>query len=164
MKLSSYIRESLLDDLDDLINASDSAVERFQTIGNNYIVKNVSISGPARYFCNTFDKRKIKNHVKNLYWDNEEIDVYDSRLYIIENKSVEEMMRYICNIILSGDNDKIYDGEYIKSLFEPVVKSDSWFKHLIIRITTLNNATVVIQIISGLAQRDPSASIWLKKK
>lgn len=166
MKLiSGYMRGSLLDDLDDLIDASDSAIERSQTIGNDYIVDTVNVKGSVQYFCNTFDKKVMKTCTKNLYWGNEEINAYDSFLRIIENKLVMDMVGCICNIILSADKDKIYDEEYIKSLFKSVVKSDTWFKYLFVRITMFNTIdNIVIEIISGLAQSRPIASICLKKR
>lgn len=166
MKLiSSYIRGSLLDDLDDLIDASDSSIGRFQTIGNDYIVDTVNLKGSVQYFCNTFDKKAMKTCVENLYWGNEEINVYDSFLRIIENKPIMDMVGCMCNIILSGDKDKIYDVEYIKSLFKPVVKSDTWFNHLIVRIVTFNTIdNIVIGISSELAPGCPIASICLKKR
>ena len=166
--ICEYIKESLLDDLDVLDNSSELAINRSQTIGNDYNLKYVYMVGPTRYFCNTFDKRKIKKYTENLYWKNQEICVYDSGMHIIENKSVEEMLGYICNIILSGDKNKIMDKEYIKSLFESVVKDDVmkgkvWFKHLIISTENRNNV-YYIEIISNLAQRSPKAVIILEKK
>lgn len=158
-----YIKESLLDDLDVLDNSSELAINRSQTIGNDYNLKYVYMVGPTRYFCNTFDKRKTKKYTEKLYWGNEEIYVYDSGMHIIENKSIIEMMGYICNIILSGDKNKIMDKEYIKSLFENVVKDEAWFKHLIIRTENRNNV-YYIEIISNLALRSPKAVITLEKK
>ena len=69
---------------------------------------------------------------------------------------------------MSGDKNKIMDKEYIKSLFESVVKDDVmkgkvWFKHLIIRTENRNNV-YYIEIISNLAQRSPKAVIILEKK
>lgn len=161
--ICEYIKESLLDDLDVLDNSSELAVNRSQTIGNDYNIKYVYMDGPTRYFCNTFDKRKTKKYVEKLYWGNEEISVYDSGMHIIENKSIEEMMGYICNIILSGDNNKIMDEEYIKSLFKNVTKDEVWFKRLIVRIEIRSN-TILIEIVSTLAQRSPKAFIALEKK
>ena len=161
--IREYIKESLLDDLDVLDNSSELAINRSQTIGNDYNLKYVYMVGPTRYFCNTFDKRKIKKYTENLYWKNQEICVYDSGMHIIENKSVEEMLGYICNIILSGDKTKLTDKEYIKSLFKDVVKDEAWFKCLLVRIE-VRQKTILIELVSSLAQRSPKAVIILEKK
>lgn len=161
--ICEYIKESLLDDFDVLDNSSELAINRSQTIGNDYNLKYAYMSGPTRYFCNTFDKRKIKKYTENLYWKNQEISVYDSGMRIIENKSVEEMVSYICNIILSGDKTKLTDKEYIKSLFKDVVKDEAWFNCLLVRIEIRPN-TILVEIVSTLAQRSPKAVIILEKK
>lgn len=164
--LINYVKESLLDDFDILDKSSETAAKKSQSIGNDYKVNGVYMNGDSRYFCNTFDKRKIKNACKTLYWGDQDIDVYKVSMFNpIENKSVIEMIGYICNIILSGDKEKIYDKDYIKTLFKDVVKDDVWYKHLILMIDVEKSYnTIVIYIRSDLAIRSPYIKIHLKKK
>lgn len=81
--LKTVLYESLLDDFDDLEKNADTVVKIHQTVGHDYNLRYVYTSGPTRYFCNTFDKRKIKKYTENLYWKNQEIYVYDSGMRII---------------------------------------------------------------------------------
>ena len=160
--LINYIKESLLDDFDVLDKSSEFAVNKSQTIGNEYEVNAVYMHGDSKYFCNTFDKRKIKNICKTLYWGDQDINVYRVSIFQpIENKSIVEMIGYICNIILSGDKEQIADNEYIKSLFKDAVKDDVWYKHLIIDVKVSYN---MIYIRSNLAIRSPYINVHLKKK
>lgn len=162
--LINYVKESLLDDFDILDKSSETAAKKSQSIGNDYKVNGVYMNGDSRYFCNTFDKRKIKNACKTLYWEDQDIDVYKVSMFNpIENKSVIEMMGYVCNIILSGGKEKIDDKEYIKTLFKDVVKDDVWYKHLMIDIKE-RYGVIVIYIRSNLAIRSPYINIHLKKK
>ena len=162
--LINYIKESLLDDFDILDKSSNIAIQKSQTIGHDYEVNNVYMHGDSKHFCNTFDKRKIKNICKTLYWGDQDINVYKVSIFQpIENKSIVEMIGYICNIILSGDKEKIADNEYIKTLFKDAVKDDVWYKHLMIDIKE-SYGVIVIYIRSNLAIRSPYINIHLKKK
>lgn len=163
--LIKYLKESLLDDLDTLMSSAEHDVNKSQTIGNDYKINGVYTNGQTRYFCNTFDKRRIKNICKNLYWSDQDIDVYKVTIFNpIENKAVIEMMSYICYIILNGDKTKLKDSGYIKSLFMSAVKDESWYKCLMVNVKEVDSKTIVIQIISTLAINSPGINVFLKMK
>lgn len=111
--ICEYIKESLLDDFSDLEKSSDRVVSKNQTIGMKYELDSIYINPSANKILNLFDKKKLKEYCKKLYWSDIEPAVYNERgiLNRISNKSRLDIISYLCNIILSISRTAL-DSDY----------------------------------------------------
>lgn len=104
--LQEYIKESLLDDLDDLENDSDNAVANASTIGTEW-----SIAYIKDYIVVTqkLDKKKLKELAAKSAYNQTKFTAYNKdHVRKVSNKS-EDML---CNIILNLNKLSLVDGEY----------------------------------------------------
>lgn len=103
--LYESLKESLLDDLDDLENYSDNAVAKAGSIGTEW-----SIAYIEDYIVVTqkFDKKKLKELAAKTPYNQTKFIAYKGHIKKASNKS-EAML---CNIILGLDKSSLVDGEY----------------------------------------------------
>ena len=94
--LKEYVSESLLDDEDDILNTSDNELKKFNSIGDEYRVSEVTELEPG--FAKLFNMGKLKNTQK-LWEDNCDYHYYFFSGFKIT--SLPKVIKYIGDILLS---------------------------------------------------------------
>lgn len=123
---AEYIKESLLDDIEDLEKESDKNVDKANSIGSEYKVSYVENHG----LIDKFEKRKMKTY--QTLWDQNDINSFKHNRLMKANKT--EIM--LCNIILGMPLDSMRENEYggdfgesgtgneIFDLFQDILRKD----------------------------------------
>ena len=125
--LDLYIKESLLDDIDDLEKESDKSVDKANSIGSEYEVAYVDNSG----LIERLELRKLKKYPTP--WDQTNINSFKYGGHIRKANKTERMLG---NIILGMPLDSMRENEYggdfgesgtgneIFDLFQDVLRKD----------------------------------------
>ena len=100
--LQEYIEESLLDDEDDLLSASDEVVSKLNTIGSKYNIFYIE----DYELVDKIDKSKLKNYTTPYNYP--KFDAYKNKRLKKSNK----IEATICNILLGMKLDSMDEEEY----------------------------------------------------
>ena len=156
--------ESLLDDLDDLLDKSDSNVELHHKVGKYYNLAStrdktalLTIFGDSKIVLNIFNSRKLNSFNKTLHKFDLKSDYAfnaNSNRKVIDNKIIP-----LCNVILNMDVDWVENGDVdsMKKYFSNIVK-DGWGKYLSINKYREYGCDLALSVSCGLA---PGAHIQI---
>jgi hypothetical protein len=111
--LQQYIKESLLDDLDELENDATKNVYKQNTIGKKYKIDKVYCGGDFSKLKTHFDIKKLKQlHSKYAVWESDKFDVkkrIDGSI-ATKNKSIINIVKLFADIVLSVDETNLTVG------------------------------------------------------
>jgi hypothetical protein len=154
--------ESLLDDLDDLLDKSDSNVELHHKVGKYYNLAGtrdktamLTIFGDSKRMLNMFNSKKLNSFNKTLHkFDLKSNYGFNSssNRKVIDNKIIP-----LYNVLLNMDVDWVEneDVDSMKKYFSNIVK-DGWEKYLLINKYNQYGCDLALSIHCGLA---PGCSI-----
>ena len=161
--------ESLLDDLDDLLDKSDSNVELHHKVGKYYDLVSardktatLTISGDSKRMLNIFNSKKLNSFNKTLH----KLDLksnygfnLSSNRKVIDNKIIP-----LCNVILNMDIDWVEneDVDSIKKYFSNILK-DGWEKYLIINKYRQYGCDLALYVSCGLSPGNSLEISFMKK-
>ena len=148
--------ESLLDDLDDLLDKSDSNVELHHKVGKYYNLAStrdktamLTIFGDSKRMLNIFNSKKLNSFNKTLHkFDLKSNYAFNanSNRKVIDNKIIP-----LCNVLLNMDVDWVEneDVDSIKKYFSNIVK-DGWEKYLLINNCNQYGCDLALSVSCGL--------------
>jgi hypothetical protein len=148
--------ESLLDDLDDLMDKSDSNVELHHKVGKYYELVStrdktaiLTIFGDSKKILNIFNSKKLNSFNKTLHnfdlKSNCALNASSNRK-VIDNKIIP-----LCNVILNMDVDWVEneDTDSMKKYFSNILK-DGWEKYLMINKYRQYGSDLSLSVSCGL--------------
>lgn len=107
--LNEYLKESLLDDLDDLENDSDNAVAKAESIGTEWSITYIE---DHMVVTQKLDRKKLKELAAKSPYNQTKFTAYKGPYKGQSKKTSCKSESMLCNIILSLDKSSMVDGEY----------------------------------------------------
>ena len=150
--------ESLLDDLDDLMDRTSEEVNSYGKIGKYYNIESssnknacITLFGDTKRILNMFDSKKLKKFNKTLYqFDLKSKQAFNgsSRKLVTDNK-IELIVNAILNMDVNWVTDGKLDDYALKRYFSNFVK-DGWEKYLYFHEYNSYRFDISISIHNGL--------------
>lgn len=124
--LKTSLKESLLDDLEDLEKESDKNVDKVNSIGSEYKVSYVENYG----LIDKFEKRKMKNY--QTPWNQNDVNSFKHNRLMKANKTETMLCNIILGMPLSSMKENTYGGDHgesgleneIFSFFQDILRKD----------------------------------------
>ena len=116
--LEQYIKESLLDDIDDLENDATKNVHKQDTIGKGYEIDDAVFGGSFAKFKKLFDIKKLKQiHSEYALWKSNDFVVKKmvNGKTNITNQSAIDIIKLFADIVLSINKSNL-NADFFKTM------------------------------------------------